>query len=226
MIKKLWHIGDSHTYHELLIVPENIDIVIFSGDCSNPKNLEMSYQEIMNFIYWFSKLNIKYKIFVAGNHDTAIYKNVITKKDFKDNGIIYLENETIEVLGLKIFGSPFVPTFGDWSFMKNRSKIAKIWEHIDLDTDIVITHTPPKGILDISIDRYHNIEMCGCSALRKRINKVNPKLHCFGHIHNCKGVTNSGLLKLSNSDTIFSNGSIVTDNEFGKLSSNGNIIEI
>jgi hypothetical protein len=33
-------------------------------------------------------------------------------------------------------------------------------------------------------------------------------------------------MKLSVSDTIYSNGSVVTDRKFGKLSSNGNIIEI
>jgi hypothetical protein len=48
----------------------------------------------------------------------------------------------------------------------------------------------------------------------------------FGHIHNCKDIINAGMQKLSICDTWFSNGSVVTDGKFGKLSSNGNIIEI
>ena len=39
-------------------------------------------------------------------------------------------------------------------------------------------------------------------------------------------IINAGTMKLSISDTIYSNGSVVTDGKFGKLSSNGNIFEI
>jgi hypothetical protein len=55
---------------------------------------------------------------------------------------------------------------------------------------------------------------------------LNPKLVCFGHIHNCEDIINAGTMKLSVSDTIYSNGSVVTDGKFGKLSSNGNIFEL
>jgi Icc-related predicted phosphoesterase len=68
--------------------------------------------------------------------------------------------------------------------------------------------------------------MCGCSALKKRVLKIEPKLFLSGHIHNCEDIINAGTLKLSSYKTIFSNGSVVTDGKFGKLSSNGNILEI
>ena len=55
---------------------------------------------------------------------------------------------------------------------------------------------------------------------------LKPKLCLFGHIHNCEDIINAGIMKLSMRDTIYSNGSVVTDGKFGKLSSNGNIIEI
>jgi 3',5'-cyclic AMP phosphodiesterase CpdA len=35
---RIWHISDTHTYHNLLEVPTDIDMVIFSGDCSNPRD--------------------------------------------------------------------------------------------------------------------------------------------------------------------------------------------
>ncbi len=110
---KIWHISDTHTYHGLLKVPEGIDMVIHSGDATNPRDPYASEQEMLNFISWFGSLPIKHKIFVAGNHDLCIERNLITKIDFMKNGIVYLENDYAEVEGIKIWGSPFTPTFGE-----------------------------------------------------------------------------------------------------------------
>jgi Icc-related predicted phosphoesterase len=110
--------------------------------------------------------------------------------------------------------------------MKARDKIYKVWDSIPDDTDIVIVHGPPKGILDLSYNRNNQLEFCGCSALAKRIRKIQPKLCLFGHIHNCEDIINAGYTKHSDYNTIYSNGSVVTDGKFGKLSSNGNIFEI
>ncbi len=223
---KIWHISDTHTYHNLLDVPEDIDMVIHSGDATNPKNPYLSEDEMQNFIYWYSLLPIKHKVFVAGNHDVCIEKNFIKKDDFERAGIIYLENDYIEVKGIKIWGSPVTPTFGEWAFMKARHKTHELWQQIPDDTDIVVVHGPPATILDLSYNRENQLESCGDSALMKRIIDINPKLCLFGHIHNCKDIINAGTRKLSIRDTIYSNGSVVTDGKFGKLSSNGNIFEI
>ena len=223
---KIWHISDTHTYHNLLDVPEDIDMVIHSGDATNPKNPYLSEDEMQNFIYWYSLLPIKHKVFVAGNHDVCIEKNFIKKDDFERAGIIYLENDYIEVKGIKIWGSPVTPTFGEWAFMRARHKTHELWQQIPDDTDIVVVHGPPATILDLSYNRENQLESCGDSALMKRLLDINPKLCLFGHIHNCKDIINAGTRKLSIRDTIYSNGSVVTDGKFGKLSSNGNIFEI
>jgi Icc-related predicted phosphoesterase len=223
---KIWHISDTHTYHNLLDVPEDIDMVIHSGDATNPKNPYLSEDEMQNFIYWYSLLPIKHKVFVAGNHDVCIEKNFIKKDDFERAGIIYLENDYIEIEGIKIWGSPITPTFGEWAFMRARHKTHELWQQIPDDTDIVVVHGPPATILDLSYNRKNELESCGDSALMKRLLDINPKLCLFGHIHNCKGIINAGTRKLSSRDTIYSNGSVVTDGKFGKLSSNGNIFEI
>jgi Icc-related predicted phosphoesterase len=224
---KIWHISDTHTFHGLLQVPEGIDMVIHSGDCSNPKNPFNNEPEVRSFIDWFSVLPIKYKIFVAGNHDTSIEKNLVVKKDFTDKGIFYLENEHITLEGIKIFGSPHTPEFGGWAFMKARHKLDRVWDRaIDDDVDIIIVHGPPKGVLDKSYDRRGWMESCGDKSLLNKVDKVKPKLMLFGHIHNCEEIINAGIFKFSTYDTIFSNGSVVTDGKFGKLSSNGNIIDL
>lgn len=224
---RIWHISDTHTFHNLLTIPNDIDMVIFSGDCSNPQNPYQNEPEVRAFIDWFSKLPIQHKIFVAGNHDTSIEKGLVTKEDFTSNNIFYLENDFIEIEGLKIWGSPNTPTFGQWAFMKSRDTIDRLWQQIDDNVDILIVHGPPKGILDQSYSREGVYERCGCNALKKHVlYRIKPKLMCFGHIHNHKDIINAGILQLSDYNIIFSNGSVVTDGKFGKLSSNGNIIEL
>ena len=224
---KIWHISDTHTYHGLLKVPEDIDMVIHSGDATNPRDPYASEQEMLNFISWFGSLPIKHKVFVAGNHDLCIERNLVTKIDFMKNGIVYLENDYAEVEGIKIWGSPFTPTFGQgWAFNKKRSALHDIWKEIPDDVDIVVVHGPPKGILDLAYHQLNCIEFCGDEALRKRMYLLNPKLCLFGHIHNNEDIINAGTMKLSNHNTIYSNGSVVTDGKFGKLSSHGNTFEI
>jgi len=214
---KIWHIGDTHTYHDLLTIPPGIDMVIHSGDCSNPRDPYNNEPEIRNFIHWYKSLPIEHKIYVAGNHDTSIEKRLVTKIDFSGYNIHYLENDYIDIEGVKIFGSPHTPQFGQWAFMKDRSKLDRFWRNaIHEPCDIIVTHGPPKGILDKSYDRKNNMESCGDKSL----------LNLVLDIHNCKDIINAGMLKLSAYDTWFSNGSVVTDGKFGKLTSNGNIFEI
>lgn len=224
---KIWHISDTHSYHHLLQIPKNIDMVIFSGDESNYFDVYKNEPECTDFLSWFGNLPIKYKIMIAGNHSAYIAKYT---KEFKElcqhYNVIYLENDSVEIKGLKIWGSPYSPTFGNWYFMKSRDKMWKLWENIPEDTDILITHTPPKGCLDLSYNRNHVLEFCGCSNLLKNVFRVKPKLHLYGHIHTTEDILNAGQMKLANLDTVFSNGSVVTDGKFGKLSSNGNIFEL
>ena len=227
---RIWHISDTHQYHELLTnqrFDSKIDVVIHSGDCSNYRSPLTNEYEILNFLPWFAELPIKHKIYVAGNHDTSIERGLITKKDFSDFGITYLENESITINGIKIWGSPYTPNFGNWAFMKDRSKLdLKVWQYIPEDIHILVTHGPPKGVLDLSLSVDRVLERCGDSALMKRVFKIKPILHLFGHIHNNKDIVNAGRIKLNTLDTWFSNGSVVTDGKFGTLSSNGEIFEI
>jgi len=224
---KIWHISDTHTYHEQLRIPEGIDMVIHSGDCSNPRDPYNNEPEVREFLGWYKSLPIEHKIYVAGNHDTSIEKRLVQPIEFAEAGILYLEDDYVMVEGLKIFGSPHTPNFGNWSFMKSREKLERMWRvAIEEDVDIVVTHGPPKGILDKSYNREDVFEMCGDKSLLNRVLEVQPKYHLFGHIHNHKDIINAGMQKLSKYDTWFSNGSVVTDNKFGFLSSNGNIFEI
>ena len=224
---KIWHISDTHTFHKLLEVPQGVDLVIFSGDCSNPRDPYNNEPEVRAFIDWYSVLPIKHKVFVAGNHDTSIERGLVTKDDFSKNGIHYLENTSVEIEGLKIFGSPYTPLFGNWAFMKARHKLDRVWNNaIPDDSDIVVVHGPPKGILDLSYSRDGKLEFCGDKSLLNKLQIVKPLFMMFGHIHNNEDIVNTGTRKVYGLDTTFSNGSVVTDGKFGKLTSNGNIFEL
>ena len=224
---KIWHISDTHTFHDLLEIPQGVDMVIHSGDCSNPRDPYNNEPEVRKFIDWFSSLDIKYKVYVAGNHDTSIERGLVTKDDFDQNGIYYLENTSIEIEGLKIFGSPHTPLFGNWAFMKARHKLDRVWNNaIPDDSDIVVVHGPPMGVLDLSYNRNGRLERCGDKSLMNKLKMVKPKFMMFGHIHNNEDIVNTGTRKVYGLDTTFSNGSVVTDRKFGKVTSNGNIFEL
>lgn len=209
---------------------EGIDVVVHSGDCSNYKDVARNSVEVLNFIEWYKNVPVKHKIYVAGNHDTSIERRLVTSADFHAAGITYLENTGTMIEGIKFWGCPYTPTFGEWAFMKSRSKMHNLWELMPDDTDVLITHGPPKGIRDLSFDRLGNLEMCGDLSLAKRCYALKDtlKLVCFGHIHNMKDIDyNQGISHYSRARTIFSNAACVYDGRFDLgLTSFGNTIII
>ncbi len=178
---KLVLISDTHGKHNQLVLPKG-DMLIHAGDVSS----RGSQEQVLDFIEWFSNQNYKYKIFIAGNHDFFFEKESQENIDsIIPSNIIYLNDSGIEIEGIKIWGSPIQPWFYDWAFnRKRREEINKHWELIPKDTDILITHGPPFGILDETLRG----ERVGCVDLLKRVNLVKPQLHVFGHIHEDYGV--------------------------------------
>jgi Icc-related predicted phosphoesterase len=61
------------------------------------------------------------------------------------------------------------------------SALAEKWEKIPSDCDVLVTHTPPFGILDECV---HGGRV-GCDQLRRCLDEgiISPRLHIFGHIH-------------------------------------------
>ena len=227
---KILHISDTHGFHEQFSMArfDDIDVVIHSGDCSNWRDPYRNESEVRVFIAWYKSVPVKHKIFVAGNHDTSIEKRMITKQDFEDAGIIYLENEEIVIDGIKFWGSPHTPQFGDWAFMKSREKISRVWDTIPEDTQVLIVHGPPKGIRDLSFNRNGELEYCGCGALTKKCLKL-PKLQlvAYGHIHDMDDIHNQGITLMHKTNAIFSNAACVYDGRFDKgLTSFGNLFNI
>lgn len=226
---RIWHISDTHGMHGFLKVPEGIDVVIHSGDCSNPSDPYFNEPEVLDFLEWYSSLPIGHKVFVAGNHDTSIEKRRVTPADIASRGIVYLENSSAQIEGLNVWGTPVTPEFGiGWAWNRKREKMFKVWDSVPGDTDIVISHGPPKGVLDLSYNRNNDLEYCGCSNMKKRMLELQPKLCLFGHIHNFQGITNAGTMTVHGCKTVFSNGSCAHDGKFGNRDyfNHGNILDI
>ena len=90
----------------------------------------------------------------------------------------------------KVFGSPYSPRYGRWAFYYDAptnptalSDVPDIWKSIPLDTDIVVTHTPPRAHLDETVER----RAPGCEALRQALWRVRPRMAVCGHIHDGRG---------------------------------------
>ena len=224
---KIWHISDTHGFHNHLNIPEGIDLVIHTGDCSNHMSPYENEWEVKNFLMWYENLDIPNKIYIPGNHDTSIENGLVKASDFIPRGIHLLMHDWIDVNGIKIFGSPYTPTFGQWSFMKSRETINRVWETIPEGMDIIGVHGPCKGILDLSYNRKKELEFCGDNALKKHILKLKPKYFLSGHIHNCEDIINVGFRHLPEYGITFSNAAGVTDGKFDlRITYHGNIFEI
>ena len=195
---KILFLSDTHSQHRKLKNLPEADMVIHAGDVSKTGR----DHEVEDFMRWFSALNYKYKVFIAGNHD-FFFENETTKSiaRFLNGNTFYLFNSTIEIEGLKIWGSPFTPTFFNWAFNLDRGKdIQQIWNEIPNDTDILVTHGPPLGILDRTTDQLN----VGCENLLKKVKKIKTKYHLFGHIHEGYGILNTD-------KTTFINGSLLNE---------------
>lgn len=210
------HISDTHDqqHKSELIYPSDTDVIIHSGDATNFHDLARNSVEWEAFIEWYAALPISFKIYVPGNHDATCYLEQKRAKSMcEKNNIHYLNKDMVVIDGLKIWGDPTTPTFGTWYFTTDRSKTPKHWDMIPEDIDILITHGPRKGILDLSTTG--GIHQCGDTALGRRIDSLsNLKLHCFGHIHDSSDAKNAGVMEKGG--VFYSNAAAVKDNEFNK----------
>lgn len=209
---KLVLISDTHNLHRALtsrrmgdILPDG-DLLIHTGDFSGVGNKG----EVLAFIDWCQNIVDRYThgiVFIAGNHDKSFdprFRNyfeqvertgdvsnkkpiwlqqILSDLELSDYGITYLENSSVEIEGIKIWGSPITPWFhGDrWGFNKYRGpEIKAVWDEIPQDADIVLTHGPVAYKLDYV---PYSMEYVGCEDLKTAVHRVKPLIHVSGHIH-------------------------------------------
>ena len=124
------------------------------------------------------------------DHRQAV--EVMTGPLAAEAGVTYL-NEGTHTFNLTngakftIYVSPHTPIFGDWAFAypqhEDRFGSPSATAPIPSSVDIVMTHGPPKGILDCCPNGS-----VGCPHLLHAVRRTKPLMHCFGHIHEGYGI--------------------------------------
>ncbi|KAI1403371.1 ser/Thr protein phosphatase family protein [Hypoxylon fuscum] len=196
-------ISDTHA-DAFDIRPEHkADVVIHCGDLTEESKID-EYRRALQLL---EDLDAPLKLVIAGNHDftldTPVFKERVAKVaepldpelvqkvygnygeaiqlfdeasgiTFLDEGIhqFILQNGAL----MTVYASPYTPSKGGNAF-----QYAPETGHefaIGKGVDVVITHGPPHGIMDIAESRR-----AVCTDLFGAIARARPRLHCFGHIH-------------------------------------------
>jgi Icc-related predicted phosphoesterase len=190
-------LSDTHELHREVEVPPG-DILIHAGDFTMDSR---SAEKLLDFNDWLGELPHAYRVVIPGNHDfiveDAARRTLITSATL-------LIDESVEIMGLKFWGSPITPLLGEAFGVVSDTLRAKLYSRIPADTDVLVTHGPPYGILDRppGSDRHE-----GCHRLKAAVLRVKPMLHVFGHIHGAYGT-------VCTNETLFVNAAL-PGREFG-----------
>jgi Icc-related predicted phosphoesterase len=207
-------ISDTHTYHRELTLPGG-DILIHSGDFTSIGRKDevedfigwlsdqpYKYKVFIagnHDIVFDSERKFRVKSEWIDRHIFNGYNTEWVKLAQHDkphwlktllgnlkNGVHYLENSSVCIEGINIWGSPYSPSFGSgWGFNSDRGyDMNEHWNLIPMDTHILITHTPMYGYNDRTLNTNENV---GCADLYHRVREVKPHLHFCGHIHEGMG---------------------------------------
>lgn len=215
-------VADLHGHYPQL---EGGDLLIVAGDLTK-SDTETEY---IKFISWcfdnyltgkFSKI-----IWIAGNHDNWVQENVSINQQLGgseylcDSGTEFEYEEPVRDLfdpgnkslvfrkKLKIWGSPWTKRFPGMNphcmafTVDTDEELAEKWALIPEDTDILVTHCPPYGIMD----RVNEVTKWGTkrfnvgspSLLNTSRRLKNLKLFVFGHIHESYGQISPSRLRMS-----------------------------
>lgn len=176
-----------------------VDILTISGDICPVHGSHNPTQQLHwvnnKFIPWCYELinskNVNYIVFIAGNHD-FVFQVMAKGKNEAFNvqwpaGVHYLYQQHTEIEGVKFYGTPWTPTFGNWAFMQSEDVLNNYFESIPNDLDILLSHGPAHGLNDTIMQRpewsYGSDPHVGSKSLREHIKRAMPKKLLVGHIH-------------------------------------------
>lgn len=195
-------ISDIHGY--LPYIPP-CEVLIIAGDVCPVYNHELSFQLQWldtNFRLWLENILAKRIVGIAGNHDFVFQKRprevAALKLPWR-----YLQDSSMKYKGIWYYGIPWVPKLMNWAFYANDKDLEKKYRAIPRRTDVVISHGPPYGILDMAQGAY----LAGSEAALKSIHWVKPCLFVCGHIHEAAGAYYHG-----STETMVVNASYVDEN--------------
>lgn len=177
-------ISDTHGKLAALRIPDG-DLLVHAGDATKRGTLE----ELQRFGDELAALRRRFReiVFVPGNHDFICETNPQRSAQILSAATV-LSDRAWTVAGTRVYGSPWQPWFCDWAFNFPRedggAAARTTWAGIPEDVELLITHGPPRGILD----RTARGDAVGCPVLRQRLEELpSLRLHVFGHIHEAYG---------------------------------------
>ncbi len=208
-------------------LPNNLpkaDLLLIAGDICPTFDHSIDFQKSWlstNFYEWCKETlkNITDIVYIAGNHDFFFQKNYISSSFTKwqtpvsrmgiDPHIFYLQDEGINLNGLKIWGTPWQRRFYDWAFNLDEPELAKKWDLIPNDTDIIVCHGPAHGYGDTVTSRswkdeekWPEPEHVGSPSMLAKIDEIKPKLYVCGHIHSGYGIKMRGNTHMVNASYV------------------------
>jgi Icc-related predicted phosphoesterase len=168
------------------ILPEipECDVLLIGGDVTPVYNHDLNFQWQWldtNFRNWLSMVPARHTIGIAGNHDFVFQAHRTSELFLPWH---YLQDSGVEIEDVKFYGTPWVPVLKNWAFYGTDEKLKEVYGKVPDDTDVLITHGPPRGVGDFSV--MGNVH-AGCIQLKDELPRINPKIHIFGHIHEGHG---------------------------------------
>ena len=199
---------------QALSLPDG-DVLLHAGDFTR----RGTEREVRAFAEWLARQPHRLKVVIAGNHDLS-FDACFPKRDLvhqygfpkgtndqalaairgllagPDAPCVYLEGQSVEVDGWRIWGAPHTPAFWGAFNVEPGPSMEALWGRIPAGTDIVVTHGPALGHGD-TVARGR--QQVGCPTLRRHLlQRVRPAIHVCGHIHESAGVSFEGGICFAN----------------------------
>jgi Icc-related predicted phosphoesterase len=176
-------ISDTHMFHDKLVIPDG-DVLVHAGDLCGHGTVA----EVQRFDTFLATLPHRHKVVIAGNHDWCFQREPEAARAALAHAT-YLQDSGVVIDGLRFWGAPWQPEFLSWAFnLPLGPKLQEKWDLIPADTDVLVTHGPPFGVGDRCFDGRE----VGCPDLLAVIDRIGPKLHVAGHIHEGYGERRRG----------------------------------
>jgi predicted phosphohydrolase len=183
----------SDLHGQLPVIPP-CDLLLLAGDlCPLADHSGDAQRAFLQgpFTDWLERVPAKAIVGIAGNHDLILEREPELARSLPWT---YLCDGETEAAGLRIWGSPFAVTFGDWAFMEPDDALEARFAAIPDGLDVLLVHGPPFGVLD----RARRGVDTGSAALRRAILRARPQVAIFGHIHEAHGEARLGATRCLN----------------------------
>ncbi|MFY0618401.1 metallophosphoesterase family protein [Shimia sp.] len=155
----------------LVAASQEADLVIAAGDFTNHR------QDLEGALGLIADIAAPI-VMVPGNNESEAELRAAAPTN-----ATVLHGEAYEFEGLRLFGLGYavpVTPFKDWSCDLDEPTAAAMLAACG-DTDILISHSPPKGVVDVTSAGVS----LGSTAVLEAIQRIAPPLVVCGHIHDC-----------------------------------------